>query len=183
MQLRVSALLLAGSIAASAAPAARACEWHGVSSATWGCETPARLAPRHDVAAARIAITTDDGLSTLILTNDVVALQLSDHTFKRINRRFREEEEDNDGALGGVIKSAVFATVRSALDHSAECPIRRIRSVSYRDGRLEFLTDQGHHVFSEVRVNDDQDTLSSFSERDATAFVREFQRVKNQQRD
>jgi hypothetical protein len=180
MRLSHFALLLTAAIGAGAPPAARACERHGASTATWGCESPARLAHRYDSSAARIAITTEDGLSTLVLTNDVVALQLSDRTFKRINRRFREEEEDEDGALGGVIKSAVLATVRSALDHSAECSIRKIRSASYRDGRLELVTDEGRYVFSDVHVNEDEDTLSSFSEHDALAFVREFRRVKGE---
>jgi hypothetical protein len=69
--------------------------------------------------------------------------------------------------------------VRSVLDHSAECPIRRIRSATYRDGRLEFETDSGQLVFSSVHINEDEDTLSGFSERDALAFVREFWHVKN----
>jgi hypothetical protein len=180
MKTRITALLLSASIALCAATAARACERHSVYSASWHCGSQTRIAPRHDAGSARIAITTEDGLSTLVLTNDVVALQLSDHTFKRMERRFREAEEDDNGALGNVIKSAVFASVRSALDHSTECPIRRIRSVSYRDGRLELVTDRDRLVFSDVHMNEDEDTLSSFSERDALAFVREFRRVKSE---
>jgi hypothetical protein len=180
MKTSIVALVLSTSIAVGAAGAARACERHGAYSATWNCGSQTRIAARHDVAAARIAITTQDGLSTLVLTNDVVALQLSDRALKRMERRFHEAEEDDDGALGNVIRTAVFATVRSALDHSAECPIRRIRSVSYRDGRLELVTNQDRLVFSHVHVNEDEDTLSSFSERDALAFVREFGRVKGE---
>ena len=161
------------------AAVADACEWHGVSSATWSCSSPARLAPRHDPEAARLAITTEDGSATLVLTHDVVALQLSDRLFKRIDRHFHEEADEDDGAIGAVIKTAVFASVRSALDHSAECPIRRIRTATYRDGRLEFQTDEGRLVFSSVHINDDEDALSGFSERDARAFVREFWHVKN----
>jgi len=171
--------LLAAALGLTGATPAGACEQHGVTSATWNCSSPARLAPRHDPASARMAITTEDGSATLLLTHDVVAIQLSDRLFKRIDRRFHEEENQDDGALGAVIKSAVFASVRSVLDHSAECPIRHIRSATYRDGRLEFETDEGQRVFSSVRIDEDEDTLSGFSERDALAFVREFWHVKN----
>jgi hypothetical protein len=172
-------LLLAAGLGVGTAATTDACEQHGVTSASWNCSSPGRLAPRHDPAAARMAITTEDGSATLLLTHDVVALQLSDRLFKRIDRRFHEKQDEDDGALGAVIKTAVFASVRSVLDHSAECPIRRIRSATYRDGRLEFETDSGQLVFSSVHINEDEDTLSGFSERDALAFVREFWHVKN----
>jgi hypothetical protein len=172
-------LLLAAGLGVAGATPAGACEQHGVTSAAWNCSSPARLAPRHDPGAARMAITTEDGSATLLLTHDVVAMQLSDRLFKRIDRRFHEEQDEDNGALGAVIKSAVFASVRSVLDHSAECPIRHIRTATYRDGRLQFETDQGQLVFSSVRINEDEDTLSGFSERDALAFVREFWHVKN----
>ena len=180
MRRSVSAVLSGAAALSLLAAPVRASEWHGVTAATWGgCDSPARLAPRHDAGSARIAITTDDGAATLILTDDVVALQLSDRTFKHIERRFREEEEEDDGALGAVIKSAVFASVRSVLDHSAECPVRHIRSASFRDGRLEIETDRGRMLFSNVHVSDDEETMSGFSDRDAEAFVKEFWRVKN----
>jgi hypothetical protein len=146
----------------------------------WGCDSPARLAPRHDIRDAAVAITTEDGTATLLLTRDVVALQLSDHTFKRIMRSLRDKEyDDDDIAFAAVIKHAVISTVRSALDQSAECPIREIRTVSYRDGRLEFLTMNGRYVFGSTRIDGDEDTLSGFTEHDAIEFVREFQHVKD----
>ncbi|MGH3056197.1 MAG: hypothetical protein ACRDL7_14580, partial [Gaiellaceae bacterium] len=114
----------------------------------WGCDSPARMAPRHDTREARIAITTEDGAATLLLTHDVVAVQLSDHSFKRVMRELHDKEfDDDDIAFAVVIKHAVISTVRSVLDQSAECPIRAIREVTYRHGRLEFVTEKGRYVF------------------------------------
>jgi len=182
MRRRTSAILASALIALAATREASACKLHGAHTSTWGCDSPARFERRYDTGAARIAITTQDGAATLLINDDVVALQLSDHTFKRIDRRFREEEQEDDNAFGAAIKSAVFASVRSMLDHSAAIRIREIRTVRYRDGRLEIVTTDGRHVLEDARIDEEEDTLGSFSEHDALAFVREFDRVKGQAR-
>lgn len=153
----------------------------GWTSRAWSCESRSHLARRHDTADARIAITTQGGAATLLLTDRVVALQLSDHTFKHVMRSLKEKEyDDDDIVFAAAIKHAVFSTVRAVLDRSAEFPIREIRDVEYRDGRLELLTTNGRAAFRELRIEDTEDTLSGFSEHDALAFVREFHRVKDE---
>ena len=142
------------------------------------CDSPARWAARHDPGDARLAIDTREGEATLLLTGDVVAVQLSDRTLHKVERKFRDERaEDDDNPLAAAIKTAVYTGVLSLLDHSAECRIRDIRDVDYRNGRLEFTTEGGRPLFSHMEV-DDEDMLASFSERDAQAFVREFRKVK-----
>ena len=147
------------------------------------CDSPARWASRHDVRDAELAITTEDGDATLILTGEVVAVQLSDRAFHKIDRKLKSKVDDDDddedsGALGRAIKTAVLSSVRSLLDHSQECPVRRIENVEYRHDRLVFTTDRGTDLFGDVEV-DDQDVMAAFSERDARLFVREFKRVKS----
>jgi hypothetical protein len=143
------------------------------------CDSPARWASRHEVRDAELAITTENGNATLILTDEVVAVQLSDRVFHKIDRKLKDkvDDEEDSGALGRAIKSAVLSSVRSLLDHSQECPVRRIENVEYRHDRLVFTTDQGTDLFGDVDV-DDRDVMAAFSERDARLFVREFQRVK-----
>jgi hypothetical protein len=142
------------------------------------CEAPARWAARHDSEDARIAITTEDGDVTLLLTRRVVALQLSDRTFHKVNRELRrKKQEEEDNPIAEALKTAVIGSVRALLDHSAECPVRELSDVAYRGGRLIFTTEDGDRIFEDVEVHD-SDVMGDFSERDAREFVREFRRLK-----
>ena len=85
------------------------------------------------------------------------------------------------GVLSSVPSAAVVAGVSSLLDHSAECPIRDLKDVEYREGRLVFTAQNGGRVYNSVHVND-EDVMSGFSESDARLFVREFRRLKARER-
>lgn len=143
------------------------------------CGDPIHWAARHDAGQARIAITTQDGKVTLLLTPAIVALQLSERTLHKVDRKLRDHE-DQDNPLADAIQTAVLETVRELLDHSAECPVRELRDVAYRDGRLVFTTRAGKHIFDDLEVNDSQ-VMDGFSERDARAFVAEFRQLKGQE--
>lgn len=145
------------------------------------CDPPARWADRYDTGDARLAITTEDGDVTLLLTRRVVAFQLSDRTFHKVDRKLhREREDEEDNPLADAIKAAVVGSVRALLDHSLECRIRDLRSVDYRKGRLVFVTEDGDRLFADMEIND-SDVVESFSPEDARAFVREFRRLKAQE--
>jgi hypothetical protein len=175
MRLAFAALALAALLPAGPALAHDA---HGVRLNRFDCDDPLRWAARHDASRARHAITTEDGKVTLVLTDRVVALQLSDRTMRKLDRELRRERrEDDDGPLGEAIKAAVLGTVRSALDHSAECPLRELRDVRYEDGRLVFVTHDGERLFERIEV-DDESVLEAFDPGDAREFVREFHRVR-----
>ena len=146
------------------------------------CTSPAHWSSRHDARDARLAITTRDGDATMILDDDVVAVQLSDRVMHRVEREFRDKQElAEDNPLARAIETAVFSGVRSLLDHSAECSIHDLRDVDYRDGELVFTSERGRHVFNHFEIHND-DLLASFSEHDAQDFVREFRRIKAQTR-
>lgn len=145
------------------------------------CDDPLRWAARHDDRDARLAITTEDGKVTLLLTDRVVAMQLSNRTMRKLDRelhRARHEDDDDDGPLADAIRTAVIGTVRSVLDHSAECSVREIRDVRYERGRLVIVSRDGERLFEKLEVDDD-DVLESFAPADAAAFVREFRRVQS----
>ena len=147
----------------------------------FSCDEPVRWSQRHDTGEARFAITTEDGKVTLLLTDRVVAFQLSDRTMRKIDRKLHqarhEDDGDDDGPIGDAIKAAVLGAVQSFLDHSAECPVRELRDVRYANGRLEFVTRDGDRIFDHFDI-DDEDVLESFDPRDAVAFVREFHRLR-----
>jgi hypothetical protein len=145
----------------------------------FNCDEPMRWAPRHSDGQVRLAITTREGKVTLVLTDRVVAFQLSDRVMRKIDRELHRarHEADDDGPLGETIKSVVLTTVRTFLDHSAECPVNELRDVRYANGRLEFVTRGGERIFSHFEI-DDTDVLESFDPNDAALFVREFHRVQ-----
>jgi len=158
---------------------AHACDNNSFTLRRASFSSPARLADRYDTRDARVAITTENGQATLILTEDVVAAQLSDRVLSKIDRKLRRERhDDDDNVLARTIKTAVLSSVRSVLDHSAECSISDIRDVEYRRGRLVFTTEDGDRLFEDIEVGD-EDMMEGFSESDARAFVREFHRMKS----
>jgi len=143
------------------------------------CDPPTRWADRWDPGEARRAITTEDGAVTLLIDDRQVALQLSDRAMHKIGRKLHDQADDADeNPIGQALKDAVLTVVRSMLDHSVECRVRDLRSVDYRDGRLELVTTDGDRLFEKIEV-DDRDVLENFSPSDARAFVSEFQRVKH----
>ena len=146
------------------------------------CDPPARWSARHDPGDARFAITTRNGEVTLLLTHDVVAMQLSDRTFHHVDRELRKKErdhEDEDNPLAEAISTAIISGVRALLDHSAECPIREVKDVDYRSGELAFTLNDGERLFRHVEL-DDTNVMQNFSASDARAFVQEFRRLKGQ---
>lgn len=139
-------------------------------------DSPARPGPRRSLGEARFAMTTTDDVASLLLTRDVVALQLTDRTLRQI-RDGDEDEDREDGILAQMISSVVRSSVHTVLRRSIEIPIADLRSVEYRGGRLTLTTEDGERVFEEVEIND-TDVMESFSPRDAQAFVREFRALK-----
>src|SRR5947199_6640526 len=91
------------------------------------CGRYVRWAEHHDPGDARFAITTEDGKVTLLLTDRVVALQLSERTLHRVQRELHAKEERQDHWLGAVIASAVIGTVGDLLDSSFECRLSDLR--------------------------------------------------------
>jgi len=145
------------------------------------CGHYVRWAEHHDPADARLAITTEDGKVTLLLTDRDVAFQLSERTLHKVDRELRDKQDLEDNWLGAAIVTAVVGTVRDLVDNSLECRIRDLRDVSYEDGRLRFIARNGRPVFDDADVCD-SDVTSAFSERDARTFVREFRKLKADQR-
>jgi hypothetical protein len=142
---------------------------------------PARWAPRHDSRDAQLAITNREGNVTLLLTDEVVAIQFSDRTLREIHRQLREDEDTQDNAIARALASAVMSGVRTLLDHSAECPIRSLHDAAYVNGRMVFTAVDGEHVLEGMKV-DDHEALAGFAENDARSFVRACERIRRQKR-
>ena len=137
-----------------------------------------RWADRHDPTDARLAITTQNGKVTLILTERDVMFQLSDRAMRQVRRELKDARDDNeDNVLASAVVTVVTNTVAEVLDHSLQCHVRDLRDVSYEDGRLVFIGKRGKAIFC-GEESCDPDCMQSFSERDAQAFVREFRKVK-----
>jgi len=154
---------------------------HGFTIGRCEARPPVDWGARQDQSRARFVMLTDDRSAEMLLTRDVVAVQLSDRTLRRIDREFERERDEEDGALADAIKGAVLGGVRAMLDHSLACPVRELRDVRLRDGRLELIDRDGHRVFDDLEV-DDHDLLECFAPEDARAFVEEFRSLKAHER-
>lgn len=145
------------------------------------CESPARWADRYDTRDARLAIDSEDGDVTLLITDRVVAFQLSDRTMRKVRRELRNEQDEEDNPIARAVLAVVASSMRTLLNHSAECPVRELRDVQYHHGRLVFSAEDGDVVFGDLDLND-REVTESFSDADARRFVAEFQRVKRRLR-
>jgi hypothetical protein len=130
-------------------------------------DTRTQLAPRHAVRDARVVVRTRNGAAVLLLTGDVVAVQLSDATLAAV-------EADEDANL---LEEMLVAGVRTAMKKSVEYPIAHIRSAEIRNGSLVLTNDEGKPVFSEIKVNGNNVTRD-ISAADAAKFVSAFRAVK-----
>ena len=126
-----------------------------------------RLAPRHAVRDARVAVRTRNGAAVLLLTGDVVAVQLSDSALAAV-------KTDGDA---NVLEEMLVAGVRAAVRKSVEYPIADIRSAEIRNGNLVLTNDDGKPVFDEIKVNGSNVTRD-ISAADAARFVNAFRAVK-----
>jgi hypothetical protein len=153
---------------------------HATSFTCRGLGKEVRWSERRDPSDARIAITTESGEMTLLLTDRDVVFQLSDRAHRRVRRDLKDAKDDQDDVIASVVAAVVTNTVREVLDHSFVCQLRDLHHASYEDGCLVLTGRRGNVVFgSEDEC--DSDGMRGFSERDARAFVREFQRVKTRQ--
>lgn len=152
---------------------------HTVTVSNFEVRDPMRWATRHETRAANAAITTRDGMMTLLLVDRSLAIQLSDNALRKVDRdlqRERQDADDDGSVLGDAIRSAVMGAVRSLLDHSAECPFVQIRDVRYEGGRIVVESLDGERLFDGLDVND-QEAMAAFAPADARAFVREYHRL------
>jgi hypothetical protein len=126
------------------------------------------LAPRHVARDARLAVTTRNGAAVLLLTKDVVAVQLSDAALAKV-------ETKNDA---GFLEELVVSGVRLAVAKAVEYPVANIRSAEIRDGVLTLINDQGKPVFDNVKVNG-ANVTRDLSAADAAKFVNAFRAIKS----
>jgi hypothetical protein len=116
---------------------------------------------RHEAREARLAITTRDGSTMLLLLDDAVAIQLTD-------RALRDVEPKKDA---GFLEELLAASVKVAVGKSIEYPLAHIRSVAVKNGGfLEILGDDGKPIFTQVKVNG-TDVFRNFSATDAARFA------------
>jgi hypothetical protein len=125
------------------------------------------LGARHNGHDARLAITTRDGSVSLLLMNDVVAVQLTDHALAQLKAK------DDDNLLEALIVSGVQIVLRKAIEY----PIANLRTVEVRDGLLTLVNDQNQPVFKDIKING-TDVLRDFTPADAARFVSAFRAAR-----
>jgi hypothetical protein len=104
---------------------------------------------------------------SLLLMNDVVAVQLTDRVLAGISTK-----ED-----GGMLEELLASTVRTVLRKAVEYPVADISSAEIRDGVLVLSNDKNQPVFTNVKVNG-TDVMRDFAIGDAARFVHAFRALK-----
>jgi hypothetical protein len=140
----------------------------GISISLSSDDPATRLGPRHDPRDARLAITSRDGSTSLLLTKDVVAVQLTDQVLKQVSIK------DDAGLLEEIIASGVRLAIRKAI----EVPIATVVDAQIRDGVLVLLNEKNQPLFREVKVNG-KDVFRDFSLADAARFVSAVRAAKS----
>lgn len=132
------------------------------------------LAPRHDLRDARLAVTTREGSTVLLLTGDAVAVQLSDRALQKLES---EEQKDDKNLLEELVLSGVKVMLRKSI----EVPVASVRSAEIRNGALVLTTERNQPLFTEIKVNGSE-VLRDFAVGDAAKFVNAFRAAKAAQR-
>jgi hypothetical protein len=153
------------------AAAAFAGDTKGISISFSSEDSRTKMGPRLDVRDAKLAITNRDGSVSLLLMDEVVAVQLTDRALAKVSTK-------NDASF---LEELVASGVRVALRKAVEYPIANIRSVDIRDGALVLTSDKNQPVFTEVKVNG-TDVLRDFAVGDAARFVNAFRVLKSRPR-
>ena len=126
-----------------------------------------QFAPRRELSEARLAIISRDRSTALMVTAEVVAVQLTDHALADV-----QPKKD-----AGFLEDLVASGVRLAVGRSVEYPLAAIRSAEYRDGSLRLTNNEGKPVFEEIEVNG-RDVLRDFSSTDVARFINAFRAAK-----
>lgn len=126
-----------------------------------------RLAPRRNVHDARLAITTRDGSTTLLLLRDAVAVQLTDDTVADV------KPKDDDSLLEDLVTSGVRVMLRK----SVEYPIGHIRAIEIRGGVLTVINEKNQSVFTGIKINGTE-VMRNFAPADAARFVSAFRTAR-----
>jgi hypothetical protein len=127
-----------------------------------------QVGPRRNAREAKLAITTRDGSTELLLMNDVLAVQLSDKAIANVKAK------DNDNIFEELVVSGVQVMLRRAVEY----PIAHIRVVEIRDGVLTMVNDKNQPVFTDIKING-ANVLRSFSPADAARFVNAFRAARS----
>ncbi len=150
------------------APAMAGEKKDGISVSFDSDDSRTRFAQRHDARDARLAVTTRNGTAVMLLTSEVVAVQLSDATLTKVATK----EDAN------FLEELIVSGVRLAVRKSVEYPIANIRSAEVKSGVLVLTNDQGKPVFDNIKVNG-ENVARSLSASDAARFVSAFRAVKS----
>lgn len=125
---------------------------------------------------AEYAMTTREGSVDLMLTDNSIVIQFSDRFLTDLDDEIRSEADvDEASVLAEVLTSMISSGVNSLLNHALEIPIREIREVYYKDGKLHIIDYDGEEIFGELEI-DDTNIMEDFSRRDARRFVSEAER-------
>jgi hypothetical protein len=127
-----------------------------------------------------MVITNRTGEIDLVLSEESLAMKLSDQKLEEIESEFEDERESGDETgLAADFKTFVLDSVEKMLNQQLIYPLDAINAMNWQDGEIVIdVEGEGFISFSEVSVDGDM-ALETFREEDALAFIAAFEKLKN----
>lgn len=131
----------------------------------------ADIVPRLSLSDAEFAISNQDKSIDLILTNDAIAFQFTENYLNGIADEIEGSDEMHDSAsFAQIFKSVISKSVHSLLDRAISIPLIEIKQITYDNGKIVIINNEGEELFNNFEINDKQ-IMEDFSKRDAKRFV------------
>ena len=133
--------------------------------------------------ADRYAIYSQGGEIKLGLTDEVVYYRLSDKLLADIDRDLRQDSSKR-GGLGGAIAGAVTESVSKMLRHRMQYAVAEIKDISYTDGKLTFLFEDGTKQTPDINSKTSagegimREQNAHFADADVQRFIEAFRAAK-----
>ena len=127
-----------------------------------------------------MVITNRTGEIDLVLTEESLAMKLSDQKLEEIESEFEDERESGDETgLAADFKTFVLDSVEKMLNQRLIYPLDAINAMNWQNGEIVIdVEGEGFISFSEVSVDGDM-ALETFREEDALAFIAAFEKLKS----
>lgn len=135
-------------------------------------EVSARVNPRD----ADVAISDKENGVDLMINDGFMVIQFTDQKLENIHSEIRGDLDNRDEPhMIEVFRAALGSGVRTMLDRAIAIPMYEIGSVSYSNGRLHIISNDGTDIFHDIKI-EDKPLMEQFSRRDARRFIAEAEK-------
>ncbi len=124
------------------------------------------------LGAGDVLITNSDSSMDLALVGDHLVMQFGEKVQRKLHRKLDTTKVDSSTGFGAMIERAVKRRVGNLVNRRIEQPLTSIRSIDYRDGRIDIAyRSKPTFSFENMKVNGNHPVLETFPPEDAKRLV------------